>query len=56
MGHFSSRYEDSAIHLDEARAVHANTFAAEDGLYIQLGKWQAIFGNADKTQEPPMQK
>lgn len=56
MGHFSSRYDDSAIHLDEARAVHANTCAAEDGLYIQLGKWQAIFGNADKTQEPPMQK
>ena len=56
LGHFSSRYDDATIHLDEARAVHANTFAAEDGLSIQLGKWQSIFENVDKTQGPPAQK
>jgi ribonuclease Z len=50
LGHFSSRYEDAQQHLMEARMVHPNAGAAEDGLQLNLGKWGLIFASADKTQ------
>lgn len=50
LGHFSSRYEDAQQHLMEARMVHPNVGAAEDGLHLNLGKWGLIFASADKTQ------
>lgn len=50
LGHFSSRYEDAQQHLMEARMVHPNVGAAEDGLQLNLGKWGLIFASADKTQ------
>jgi ribonuclease Z len=50
LGHFSSRYDDTLQHLAEARMIHPNVAAAEDGMPIVLGKWAAIFGSADKTQ------
>jgi ribonuclease Z len=50
LGHFSSRYDDALQHLAEARALHPNVGAAEDGLQLTLGKWGLIFGSADKTQ------
>lgn len=56
LGHFSSRYDDSEQHLNEAKAVHPNVAAAADGLKIVLGKWLPIFASADKTQGPPEQK
>jgi hypothetical protein len=37
-------------HLTEARMLHPNVGAAEDGLQINLGKWGFIFASADKTQ------
>ena len=56
LGHFSSRYDDTELHLHEARQTHSNVAAAEDGMHIVLGKWLPIFGNADKTPTPPAQK
>ena len=50
LGHFSSRYEDVLQHLAEARMIHPNVGAAEDGLQLMLGKWGLIFESADKTQ------
>ncbi len=50
LGHFSSRYDDAQQHLLEARMVHPNVGAAEDGLQLKLGKWGLIFASADKTQ------
>jgi ribonuclease Z len=50
LGHFSSRYEDAQQHLMEARMVHPNVGAAEDGLHLNLGKWGLIFASADKIQ------
>jgi ribonuclease Z len=50
LGHFSSRYDDAQQHLLEARKVHPNVGAAEDGLQLNLGKWGLIFASADKTQ------
>jgi len=50
LGHFSSRYDDAQQHLLEARMVHPNVGAAEDGLQLNLGKWGLIFASADKTQ------
>ncbi len=50
LGHFSSRYDDAQQHLLEARIVHPNVGAAEDGLQLNLGKWGLIFASADKTQ------
>jgi ribonuclease Z len=50
LGHFSSRYDDVMQHLAEARELHPNVGAAEDGLQLSLGKWGLIFGSADKTQ------
>ena len=50
LGHFSSRYDDALQHLAEARMVHPNVGAAEDGMKLTLGKWGAIFGSADKKQ------
>jgi ribonuclease Z len=50
LGHFSSRYDDAHQHLLEARMVHPNVGAAEDGLQLNLGKWGLIFASADKTQ------
>ncbi|MFM6946679.1 MAG: ribonuclease Z [Flavobacteriales bacterium] len=43
LGHFSSRYEDAALHLEEARQLHKNVVAASDGLRIVLGAWQHYF-------------
>ncbi|MFM8596841.1 MAG: ribonuclease Z [Flavobacteriales bacterium] len=43
LGHFSSRYEDAAMHLEEARQLHKNVVAASDGLRIVLGAWQHYF-------------
>ncbi len=50
LGHFSSRYDDAQQHLLEARIVHPNVGAAEDGFKLTLGKWGLTFVNADKTQ------
>ena len=50
LGHFSSRYDDVLQHLTEARMVHSNVGAAEDGMKLTLGKWGLIFGSADKKQ------
>jgi ribonuclease Z len=50
LGHFSSRYDDALQHLTEARMVHSNVGAAEDGMKLTLGKWGLIFGSADKKQ------
>lgn len=50
LGHFSSRYEDAAQHLSEARMLHPNVGAAADGLQLSLGKWGLTFASADKTQ------
>jgi ribonuclease Z len=50
LGHFSSRYDDALQHLAEARMVHPNVGAAEDGMKLTLGKWGLIFGSVDKKQ------
>lgn len=50
LGHFSSRYEHSEVHLSEARQIHALTAGAEDGMHIQLENCSAIFENVDKKQ------
>lgn len=36
IGHYSSRYKDTAPLLDEARKIFTNTVAAEDGLEIEV--------------------
>ena len=36
IGHFSSRYEDEQVLLDEASAIFANTTMAKEGRCIQL--------------------
>jgi ribonuclease Z len=36
IGHFSARYKDLSVLLDEARAVFPDTILAEDGLRIEL--------------------
>lgn len=36
IGHFSARYKDSTILLNEAKTIFENTIVAEDGLKIQL--------------------
>ncbi|MBI4649097.1 MAG: ribonuclease Z [Bacteroidia bacterium] len=36
IGHFSARYKDVTPLVDEARAVFENTFAAEDGMIINI--------------------
>jgi len=38
IGHFSSRYDSSDQHLDEASEIFPNTLIAEDGLMIDLEK------------------
>jgi ribonuclease Z len=38
IGHFSSRYDSSEQHLNEARECFENTMAAEDGQWIDLEK------------------
>jgi len=38
LGHFSSRYESLATHLEEAKSVFANTLLAEDGMLVNLKK------------------
>lgn len=48
LGHFSSRYADSELHLKEASAIHPKVVAAYDGLKIELGKSDAIFEHSDK--------
>jgi ribonuclease Z len=37
MGHFSERYKDTGILLEQARSVFPDTFAAEDGQKHQVG-------------------
>jgi ribonuclease Z len=36
LGHFSARYNDTIIHLEEAKTVFKNVFAVEDGDVIQI--------------------
>lgn len=36
IGHFSARYKDPSVLLDEARQIFPETFLAEDGLVIRL--------------------
>jgi ribonuclease Z len=36
IGHFSGRYKDAEQHLLEARAVFSNTFAAEEGVAVEI--------------------
>jgi len=43
LGHFSSRYEDTLQHLQEAKTIHDAVIAAEDGLHITLGSWNDYF-------------
>ena len=43
LGHFSSRYEDTLQHLQEAKTIHDAVIAAEDGLHISLGSWNDYF-------------
>ena len=38
LGHFSSRYENSATHLEEAKSIFENTISAEDGMVVNLEK------------------
>lgn len=54
LGHFSSRYDDAQDHLMEAKEIHTNTAAAEDGLHLKLGAWLPIFESADRI--PPQQE
>ena len=37
IGHFSARYRDSAILIDEAKSVFPNTVAAVDGKTYEIG-------------------
>lgn len=43
LGHFSSRYDDTSVHLNEAKNAHSKVAIAEDGMHIVLGKWQPYF-------------
>jgi ribonuclease Z len=36
LGHFSTRYEDTAVFETEARAIFAEAYAAQDGLLVEL--------------------
>lgn len=47
LGHFSSRYENAEVHLKEAKEIHSNVLDSTDGMHIELGNWQAIFGKSD---------
>jgi ribonuclease Z len=38
LGHFSSRYENSATHIEEAKSIFENTISAEDGMVVNLEK------------------
>jgi ribonuclease Z len=38
IGHFSSRYENSQQHLEEAKSIFNQTCCAEDGMWIDLEK------------------
>lgn len=38
LGHFSSRYENSATHIEEAKLIFENTISAEDGMVVNLEK------------------
>jgi ribonuclease Z len=38
LGHFSSRYENSATHIEEAKSIFENTINAEDGMVVNLEK------------------
>jgi ribonuclease Z len=43
LGHFSSRYDDTQQHLHEAKTIHDNVVAAEDGMHIVFGAWSDYF-------------
>ena len=43
LGHFSSRYDDTQQHLHEAKTIHENVLAAEDGMHIVFGAWSDYF-------------
>lgn len=36
LGHYSKRYNDVTLHLEEARAIFPNTIAAQEGMHIEL--------------------
>lgn len=38
LGHFSTRYENTEVHLFEAKTIFENTICAEDGLIVNLEK------------------
>ena len=38
IGHFSSRYDDEQVLLDEARAIFPNTSLATDGMVVHVGE------------------
>ena len=38
LGHFSSRYENSATHIEEAKSIFENTISAEDGMVVNFEK------------------
>jgi ribonuclease Z len=38
LGHFSSRYDDARLHLEEAKSIFTNSVAAEDGMLFDLRK------------------
>jgi ribonuclease Z len=38
MGHFSARYKDVSVHLEESRAVFAASYAVEEGMVYEIRK------------------